>query len=114
MNAAPDKINSDLILNYLKEMVESKKPIPREQWIEAAFKLNLLRLDESQLYSKMLQAVAKKKMEIYRAQEKRNVSAAELEVETTDEYRFMRDQREKLDVLEQFIMIAKKSADLNF
>ena len=107
-----EKINSDLILGYLKSLVESKTPIPRESWLDAAFKLNLLRLDESQLYTKMLQEVAKKKLEIFQGQAKRNVAAAELEIEATDEYRFMRDQREKLDVIEEFVKIAKKNADL--
>ena len=107
-----EKVDSDIILNYLKGLVESKKPIPREIWLECAFKLNLLRLDEGQLYSTMLQAVAKKKLEIYNAQTKRNVAAADLEVEATDEYRFMRDQREKLEVIEEFVRIAKKNADL--
>ena len=109
-----EKVSSDFILGYLKELVEEKKVIPREVWLDCAFKLNLLRLDEGQLYTKMRQAVARKKLDIFRAQEKRNVAAAELEIEATDEYRFMRDQEEKLQVVEQFVMIAKKCADLNF
>jgi len=107
------KVTSDLILGYLKELVESKKPIPREVWLEVAFKLNLLRTDESQLLNKMRQAVAIKKLAILKSQEKRNVSAAELEVETTDECRFMRDQEEKLYSVDEFVRIAKKNADIN-
>ena len=109
-----EKVSSDLILGYLKELVESKKPIPREIWLDAAFKLNLLRIDEGQLYTKMRQEVARKKLEIFKTQEKRNVSAADLEIETTDEYRFMRDQEDKLGVIEEFVRIAKKNADLDF
>ena len=107
-----EKVSSDFILGYLKELVEEKKAIPREVWLDCAFKLNLLRLDEGQLYTKMRQAVARKKLDIFKAQEKRNVAAAELEIEATDEYRFMRDQEEKLQVVEEFVRIAKKNADM--
>lgn len=107
-----ERVSSDIILEYLKGLVESKKPIPRELWLDAAFKLNLLRLDEGQLYSKMRQTVAQNKLEIFRAQDKRNVAAVELEIEATDEYRFMRDQEEKLEVIEEFVRLAKKNADL--
>lgn len=109
-----EPINSDAILNYLKSLVESKKPIPREDWLNAAFRLNLLRIDEAQLLNKMRQEVSKKKFGIMKGQEKRNVAAVDVEVESSDEYRFMRDQEDKLYSIDEFIRIAKKSADVNF
>lgn len=108
------KISSDTILNSLKELVESKKIIPREVWLECAFKLNLLRIDEAKLYNKMRQAVAQKKLEILKGQDKKNVAAADVEVEASDEYRFARDQEDKLYSLDEFVRIAKKNADINF
>ena len=47
-----------------------------------------------------------------KTQEKRNVAAADVEIEASEEYRFMRDQEAKLDVVEEFVRIAKKNADL--
>lgn len=93
-------------------MVESKKIIPREWWIEAAFDLNLLRIDEAQLFNRMKQRVAEMKMELKKKQDKVNISAIEMEVEATDEYRLMRDQEDLIYSIDQFVMVAKKSADM--
>ena len=95
-------------------MVESKTPISRDLWLEVAFKLNILRLDETGLYNKMTQKVAQKKLDIFKAQEKRNVAAVGLEVEASDEYRYMKDQEEKIYSIDEFIRIAKKNSDLNW
>lgn len=109
-----EKVSSDVILGFLKDLVESKKSIPRELWLEAAFKLNLLRIDEAQTYNKMRQNVAQKKLEILRGQDKKNVTAADVEIEATDEYRFMRDQEDKIYSIDEFVRVAKKNADMNF
>lgn len=106
-------ISSDTILNWVKEQVENKREISRELWLEIAFKLNLLRLDEAILYNKMRQSVAIKKFEIMKRQVKRNVSAVNAEIETFDEYRFMKDQEDKIYVIDEFVRVAKKSADVN-
>jgi hypothetical protein len=107
-------ITSDNILNYMKSLVESKKAIPREDWLNAAFRLNLLRIDEAQLLNKMRQEVAQHKLSIMRHQEKRNIAAVDVEVETTDAYRFTKDQEDKLYSIDEFIRIAKKSSETNF
>ena len=109
-----EKRSADTIIAALKEIVESKKQVPREVWLEAAFDLNLLRIDEAQLLNQMKQAVAQKKLDIFRGQEKRNVAACDLEVEATDAYRFMRDQEDKIYSIDEFVRISKKSADINF
>lgn len=108
-----EKVNSDIILNWVKEQVESKKEVSRDAWIGIAFRLTFLRIDEAQLYNKMRQSVAQKKLEILKAQAKKNVAAAELEVEATDEYRFMKDQEDKIYSVDEFVRIAKKSSDIN-
>ncbi|MEK6884138.1 MAG: hypothetical protein AABY22_31200 [Nanoarchaeota archaeon] len=113
-NELQDKISVDTILDWAKKKVESKEHIKRELWIEMAFRLNLLRIDEAQLYNKMRQAVAIKKFEILKSQEKRSVAFANAEVETTDEYTFMRDQEDKIYSIDEFVRIAKKSSDINF
>ena len=84
-----EKITADTVLNWAREQVESKNMPSREVWLDIAFRLNLLKIEEAQLLNKMRQSVAKKKFEIMTGQAKRNVSAADLEVEITDEYRFV-------------------------
>lgn len=108
-----EKVSSDVILQWVKKQVENKKEVGRDIWIEIAFKLSILRIDEAIMYNKMRQAVAQKKFEILKNQTKRNVAAAQVEVETLDEYRFMRDQEDKIYTIDELIRIAKKSADIN-
>ncbi len=106
-----EKVNSTLILNTLKAMVESKKMIPKEEWITVAFKLNLLRLDETQLLNKMKQEIARKKVEIMKGQEKKNVAACEVEIESSDEFRMMREQESLIYSVDEFIRLAKRAGD---
>ena len=109
-----EPITADTILDWARKQVESKNMPSRETWLDIAFRLNLLKIDEAQLLNKMRQSVAMKRYSIMKAQDKRNVAAADLEVETTDEYRFMRDQEAKLDAIEEFVRIAKKNAEQSF
>ena len=109
-----EPITSDTILDYMKGLVESKTPIARETWLEVAFKLVLLRLDEAKLYNKMRKAVAEKKLEILKNQEKKNVSLADVEIESLSEYQFLKDQEDKLYTIDELVRVSKKSADINF
>jgi len=104
------KVTADTILGFLKEAVESKRMLNNEIWLDAAFKLNLLLGDEHALLEELRSEVAKKKLEIMKSQEKRNVAAAEMEIQATDEYRFSKLQEHKVDRIEEFIKIAKKNA----
>lgn len=108
-----EKISSDTILEWVIKCVENKKEIDRNLWLEIAFRLNVLRIEEAILYNKMRQSVAIKKLEILKNQQKRNVAAAEAEIETIDEYRFMRDQMDKIYSIDEFVRIAKKNTDIN-
>lgn len=109
-----NKVSADTILNWVREKVENKEMPSREVWLDIAFRLNMLKIDEAGLLNKMRQSVAQRKLEIFRSQEKRNVAAVDLEVEATDEYRFMKDQEAKLDAIEEFVRIAKRNADTSF
>ena len=106
-----DKISASFILDTLKTMVESKKLIPKDEWITAAGKLTLLRIDEAKLLNKQRQEVARMKLEILGKQEKKNVSLANAEIEATDVYRFLRDQEDTIYSLDEFVRIAKRAAD---
>mgnify|MGYP001575772130 CR=1 FL=1 len=108
-----EKVSSDTILEWVIKCVEGKKEIDRNLWLEIAFRLNVLRIQEAILYNKMHQSVRIKEFEIYKAQTKKNKSAAQLEVETLNEFRFMKDQEDKIYSIDQFVMIAKKNTDIN-
>ena len=109
-----EKITATLIFEKMQDFVERKIPVAREAWLEVAFKLDVLRLDEARLYNKMRQAVARGKTELYKSQEKKNVAAVEMETESTEEYRLMKDQEDLIYSVDELIRIAKKSADINF
>ena len=109
-----EKITADTILNWAREQVESKNMPSREMWLDIAFRLNLLKIEEAALFNKMRQSVALKKLDILKGQEKKNLSAADLEIEATDEYRFMKDQEAKLEAIEEFVRIAKKNSDNSY
>lgn len=110
-NLPENTVTTDLILGWLKDKVEAKKAIPREVWLSAAFKLNLLQPDEVHEMEVMRQEIAKKKLQLFKEQEKRNVAAVELEIQASDEYRLMREQENKVDRIEEFIRIAKKNSE---
>lgn len=104
------KITTDTILDWLKGMVEAKQTIPHEAWLDAGFKLNLLLADEHLDLENKRAVVSGLKMEIFKAQEKRNVAACQMEVETSEEYKQMRLQEHRVDRIEEFIKLAKKNA----
>lgn len=108
------KVTSDVILEWLKAKVEQKEMIAREEWLDVAFKLNLLRIDEAATYNKLHQDVAQKKLALLKGQDKKNVAAAEVEIEASDEFRILRDQEDKLHSIDEFVRLAKKNSDINF
>src|SRR5947209_5300896 len=103
MDIPNQKVTTDLILGWLQEQVKSKRMIPREVWLDAAFKLNLLLGDEVHEAEMLRQAVAQKKYEILKTQDKKNVAAAKIEVEASDLYRLMHEQEAKVSRIEEFI-----------
>ena len=102
------KVDTDTILDWLKARVESKQPIPQDAWGDAAFKLNLLLADEHSDMENWHSIVSNKKLKILQGQEKRNVAAADLEIEASEEYRQMKLQEHRVERIEEFIKLAKK------
>ncbi len=102
------KVDTDTILDWLKKRVESKQPIPQDAWADAAFKLNVLLGDEHTDMVNYRSIVSNKKLIILKEQEKKNVAAAELEIEASEEYRQMKLQEHRVDRIEEFIKLAKK------
>lgn len=105
-------ITADLILTELRDRVSKKIPISKDDWLDIAFKLNTLLLDENETLYGMKQAVAIRKRDIFNLQEKKNVAAVEIQVECLDEYKESMIQESKINQILEFIRIAKKQSDL--
>ena len=103
------QVNTDTILDFLKRAVESKRPIQQDTWADAAFKLNLLLGDEHIDLENYRALVASERLAIYKAQDKKNVAAAEMEIETSENYRKMRLQEHRVARIEEFVKLAKKN-----
>jgi hypothetical protein len=106
-------VTSDTILDWLKAAVASKKAISAQQWLDAALALNQLLADDHKALIKAEYEVAKKRLAILDLQQKRNVAAADVELEVSDEYVAMREQKLKVKRIEESILLAKKYAGLN-
>ena len=109
-----NKRTADTIIADLKKIVEERKPLRREVWLEAAFYLSLLREDEAQKMNALNQGVAKIKLAILKSQEKKNVALADAEIEASDEYVAAKNQEAKIYTVDQLIMVAKKNSDMSF
>ena len=100
-------VTTEIIINYLKEAVENKQPIPPGLWIDSAVKLNILLGEEQELLFKLQQKVAQSKIEFLNEDDKRNVSKAKMMVEASEEYREAKNQQAKIDRIVEFIRLAK-------
>ncbi len=98
----------DTILEKLKEMVSTRQPIAPAVWLEAAASLNALLSDETELLHKMQQEVAQKKLEFLK--ESKSVAEVKLKIEAEDIFKFMLDQKSKIDLVIEQIRISKLQA----
>jgi len=105
-----EKRTTDSVLTKLRVMVETRKPITSEEWIDAALFLNILKSDEDDEFLKHDTLLAKKRLEI-RARHKSAVDA-ENELKTTEEYQNYQRQKARIDNIKEFIRIAKKQSDV--
>lgn len=107
MNEIEQKRTVDDVIDWVKTLVAAKRTINPELWLDISFRLNLLLDTEHTKLEDLRTDVARKKLEIMKRQEKRNVAAADLETEASDEYRELKLQEHKVDRIEEFIKIAK-------
>ena len=107
----PDKITTEFIIGSLQALVEAGKSFDPSVWINSAFKLNILLMDEVDKMLDLEQQVAKMRHEYIEKQDKKNKAAADAFVESTDEYRAMRRQEELIEVIKEQIRLAKKQSD---
>ncbi len=102
-----NKITTDTILEWFRQAVEEKQPLNPEIWLNAAGKLAILLGDEEEKLYNLQQDVAEKKLKIYKEMDKPTVNKAEMEIETTDDYKEYMKQKAKITQIEEFIRLAK-------
>lgn len=108
-----EKITARTITNALANAFSNKVNVSKDKLLDGAMKLSVLALDEVAILTQMEQDIAKKKVAMLEAQDKRNVSEVELRIEATDEYRDMKRQKAFVDAIEEMIHTARLSAKLN-
>ena len=101
------EITADKILQWFKSAVEEKKILDPELWLDAAHKLVIFLGDEEMKLYELQQKVAELKLKYYEEMEKPLVSAAEMKIEATDEFKEYKKQKAKINQIEEFIRIAK-------
>lgn len=106
------KITIEFILSTLQGYIENKDPISPVLWLDSAQKLNVLLGDETDSLFDLQQRVAQIKLSYLVAQEKRNVSEANLRTEASDEYRDMCKKKARIEQIEEFIRLAKHQATM--
>ncbi len=89
----------------MKEAVEQNKAIGPSEWVRAAAKLNVLRGDEDNLLWDLHQKIAVQKVKLI--SEGSTVASAKAQVDATDDYRDFKKQQAKIEMVVEFIRIAK-------
>src|SRR3990167_5829854 len=101
-------INADLILEWMKEQVEQKTQLSPSLYVDASAKLAVLIGDESDKLFDLEQIVAQKRVEFIEAGD--SVSKAKVKVEASDEHKFARKQKSKIEQILELIRVAKLRA----
>jgi len=100
----------DTILVKLREIVETKKPITAEEWVDAALFLEILKGDENEKLLQLNMALAKKRLELRRAH--KTATDAEIELKTTQEYENYERQRLRIENIKELVRLGKKQAEV--
>lgn len=108
-----EKVTARTITEALSKAFADRKSVSKETLLDAAMKLSVLALDEVAILTEMEMNLARKKVEMLEAQDKRNVSEVELRIEATEEYRDMKRQKAFVDSIEEMIHTSRLSAKLN-
>ena len=95
----------DTIIEFFTQAVENKQPIPPTQWVEAGEFLNILIGSENDKLSLLEQNVAKEKLRMMG--ESKSVAETKVKIEATDIYREMKQQRNRVAQIIEFIRLAK-------
>jgi hypothetical protein len=101
-------VTTSLILNWLKEQVENKRPISPELYLDAAMKLNLLKSDDNDRLIELEHVLAMTRAEHVR--EGGTSAAAKINLEADPLFMEVQKLKSKLKQVEEAIRIAKLSA----
>lgn len=86
-------VTADLILNWLKNAVQEKRPLSPHVWVDACLKLSMFVGDETAKMLELQQSVAKTK---FNCIESGGTHAkCKVYVETTDKYKELKNQEAK-------------------
>lgn len=105
-----DKVTVDKIIEKLQEWVENRQPIDAHTWLDAAGKITVLLGDEHDKLFAMKQSIANHKYHLM--SEGLKSSAAQAQIETTDEFRQSQEQEAKIKRVEEMVRISKIRAQL--
>lgn len=98
----------DTILEWFNETVQSKRPIPPTQWVEAGEFLNVLIGGENDKLAELEQKVAIEKLELMK--DSKSVAEAKMKIEATEIYKESKRQKNKISQIVEFIRLAKLHA----
>jgi len=101
------KINADTILNWLKEKIEDKEPIPPTTFVDAASKLNMFLPDERKELFRLQKVYGDVLTRLRGSQEKTNISELKVLGQMTDEYFAVKEQEGRIEDIKEQIRIAK-------
>jgi hypothetical protein len=105
-----DLIKFQKIRNISKKIHEGDIITPKE-WENAAWEMNDLKGELAKEFNSKKRQLAVKRVEITRAQEKKNVALANIEIEALPEYEDLKNIESQIDFLEEAVRIAKKQSD---
>lgn len=100
------------IINSLVQKVQNREYISPKEYVDSAFSLNLLALDEQRKLRDLQQAVAREKNKILKEQTKKNVALADSEIEELETYKSMKNQEDLVDRIIEQIRISKLQSNL--
>lgn len=101
---------TESIIAGLTKMVESKTTISPTQFVDAGLYLQILKFGEQEKRL-ALEIIANKKKKDIRATTESNIDA-DLEWKTSKEYEDWRRQEDLIKDIHQFVMLAKKEAEI--
>ena len=95
----------DTILDELTLWVKEERPIPPEMWVDKGFYLNLLKAPLTQRIHALQRSLAQKRVDLL-LQDKTS-AYANITVDASEERQEMKDLEAKLDMVKEFIRLAK-------
>lgn len=106
-----NKTTVDSIFEYFTTMVANKQPIDSITWLDGAERMNVLLQSEQEKLFEMEQKIALMKKILL--DDGKTVAYAKTMVDTTDEMKFMKAQKAKIDRCIEMIRLCKIQARMS-